>query len=547
MRVSVRLVLAAFAVAGLVLPSGAAAWTWPVDGPVLRPFSFGSDPYAAGQHRGIDIGSPTGSTVVAPAGGTVSFAGTVPTGGKTVTILTPTGYAATLVHLGSIRVLRGTTIEEGSAVGTVGPSGVPDIAEPYVYLGIRVASDDQGYLDPLLFLPPRPQLPAPPAAVDPAPAPVAEAPAPAEQAPLPDATVAPPPAEAPAPEPAADPASAPAPSASDEPAAPAADGDGAASDPGAAEPAGNASSSDGADASVAAPAPASPEPAQVDEAAASEAEGTAAPPASAETAPSGAEAETTLQPGVEPGGESGGASAEAADDWARPGAISAEPPASSAATRVVTFGAPPSRARVPTATTAPSAAGAARHAGERSPNAPDVSGVVPSPIRASHVRPTLTRARLHRPSLVRHRREPTGLARTELKRISMRRAAALHDDVLFPLPLALISILCGVLVAAALVLRRRRTRPGTAPAGAEAARMMVIRGGAEAKTNPGGACVAVRGGPSTPGTRDRIRGPGRHLRALPPTPGERGPDGERDGRAWDARDGGRGQRGHLAA
>jgi hypothetical protein len=151
------------ALLALALPSVASAWTWPVDGPVLRPFSFGSDPYAAGQHRGIDIGAPTGTPVRAAAGGVVSFAGTVPNGGKTVTIQTPSGYAVTLVHLGSISVLRGTTIEEGAAVGTVGPSGVPDIAEPYVYLGIRVASDDQGYLDPLLFLPPRTEPPAVPA------------------------------------------------------------------------------------------------------------------------------------------------------------------------------------------------------------------------------------------------------------------------------------------------------------------------------------------------------------------------------------------------
>jgi Peptidase family M23 len=159
----------------LAVPPAASGWTWPVDGPVLRPFSFGSDPYAAGQHRGIDIGAPSGTPVRAAAGGVVSFAGTVPNGGKTVTIQTSTGYAVTLVHLGSIRVLRGTTIEEGTTVGTVGPSGVPDIPEPYVYLGIRVASDDQGYLDPLLFLPPRAEPAASPeSAADPAPPPADE-------------------------------------------------------------------------------------------------------------------------------------------------------------------------------------------------------------------------------------------------------------------------------------------------------------------------------------------------------------------------------------
>jgi Peptidase family M23 len=198
----------------LAVPPAAHGWTWPVDGPVLRPFSFGSDPYAAGQHRGIDIGAPSGTPVRAAAGGVVSFAGTVPKGGKTVTIQTSSGYAVTLVHLGSIRVLRGTAIEEGATVGTVGPSGVPDIPEPYVYLGIRVASDDQGYVDPLLFLPPRAEpSAAPEPAADPPSAPAGEAsgsepvapPAASEPPPAPVADVSGEPSSAPSEEPATTP------------------------------------------------------------------------------------------------------------------------------------------------------------------------------------------------------------------------------------------------------------------------------------------------------------------------------------------------------
>jgi hypothetical protein len=136
--------------------SGAGAWTWPVDGPVLRPFSFDhAHPYAGGQHRGVDLGAPSGSAVLAPAEGVVSFAGTVPTGGKTVSIQTPFGYTATLVHLGSIGVTRGALVGEASVVGTVGPSGAVELTEPYVYFGARVTSDPQGYVDPLALLPPR--------------------------------------------------------------------------------------------------------------------------------------------------------------------------------------------------------------------------------------------------------------------------------------------------------------------------------------------------------------------------------------------------------
>jgi hypothetical protein len=153
-RKSVRR-LAVLLVCVCALPvSPARAWTWPVDGPVLRPFSFDhAHPYAGGQHRGVDLGAPAGTQVLAPTGGIVSFAGTVPTGGKTVSIETPLGYTATLVHLGSISVKRGAPVGEGSVVGTVGPSGVPELAEPYVYFGLRTTSDQQGYVDPMVFLP----------------------------------------------------------------------------------------------------------------------------------------------------------------------------------------------------------------------------------------------------------------------------------------------------------------------------------------------------------------------------------------------------------
>jgi Peptidase family M23 len=134
----------------------ALAWTWPVDGPVLRQFEFGDDPYAGGQHRGIDIGATVGEPVLSPATGMVTFAGTVPGGGRSMTIETQDGYAVTLLHLGTLGVEKGAGVAEGAPVATGGTSGVPEHAEPYVHLGIRLATDPDGYLDPLLFLPARP-------------------------------------------------------------------------------------------------------------------------------------------------------------------------------------------------------------------------------------------------------------------------------------------------------------------------------------------------------------------------------------------------------
>src|SRR3990170_7608193 len=144
------------ALALLALAPAAQAWTWPASGPVLRPFVFGTDPYAGGQHRGIDVGARADAVVLAPAAGTVTFAGSVPTSGRTVTIQTADGYAVTLTHLGPLLVIKGALVAEGDGVGTIGPSGVPEVPEPYVHLGVRVAADPQGYLDPLSVLPPLP-------------------------------------------------------------------------------------------------------------------------------------------------------------------------------------------------------------------------------------------------------------------------------------------------------------------------------------------------------------------------------------------------------
>ena len=153
MRRTAFLLPALFAI--LVGASPAHAWTWPVDGPVLQPFSLGDDPYAAGYHRGVDVAAPAGSPVRAPAGGTVTFAGTVPRGGRTLTIRTADGYAVRLLHLGTFAVGRGESVREGDVVAAVGPSGEVEHPEPYVHLGVRIASERDGYVDPLSLLPAR--------------------------------------------------------------------------------------------------------------------------------------------------------------------------------------------------------------------------------------------------------------------------------------------------------------------------------------------------------------------------------------------------------
>jgi len=401
--------------------SVARAWVWPVDGPVLRPFSFDhAHPYAGGQHRGIDIGAPGGTEVVAPAKGVVSFAGTVPTGGKTVSIQTPLGYTATLVHLGSIEVRQGAAVAEGDVVGTVGPSGTPELSDPYLYFGVRLTADEQGYVDPLGLLPPRAAA-APPAAGEPQAVPAT----------------------------AAAPASAPT-------------------------------------AAVSTPAPVVSAPPT--EASAPEAGSPAVPSPAVEKADM---AVTPSEPIVD--------TARAASDTLVPVA-------------------PRALSHAPSLTFRPSGSVRGRHAAGR-------SGV---PVAARDVSMPHTAPRAQAGDV---------WARGERGESTVR-AAAHGGALMWPAGL----VVTCVALACAGAARRKRARimsdvepePSFVEADATA-------------QDPGGARLAVCVGQASPGPRRRVRGSGRHLRALPPLEGQRRPDGEWDRRAWDAGDGHGRSRRRLAA
>src|SRR3954471_24304402 len=113
--------------ATLQLLSGTAlagGWTWPIRGPVITTYRNGDDPYAAGQHRGVDIGAPVGSQVVAATPGTVTFAGVVGSAGLVVSERSADGrFDLSYLHLSSTSVHRGDRLAEGAALGSVGTSG----------------------------------------------------------------------------------------------------------------------------------------------------------------------------------------------------------------------------------------------------------------------------------------------------------------------------------------------------------------------------------------------------------------------------------------
>ena len=141
--------LCAITLVALLLPvtsALAASWQRPVRGPVLRAFELSADRYARGQHRGLDLGAPPGTTVRAACAGRVRFAGSVPGGGRTVSVRCG-GLVATYQHLGATAVRRGRLVLAGAAVGTVGRSGRPRERRAHVHLGAREAASGR-YVDP---------------------------------------------------------------------------------------------------------------------------------------------------------------------------------------------------------------------------------------------------------------------------------------------------------------------------------------------------------------------------------------------------------------
>jgi hypothetical protein len=137
------------AVAGLGSPGVAAGtWTWPVRGPIVRPFEPPASPYGAG-HRGIDIAVTPGTVVVAPSPGVVSFAGRV-AGQLFVSIDHGAGLVSTSSYLSSVLVAVDDPVVAGQPIGLSG-AGHPGGTTPHLHFGVRLGGV---YVDPLDYLAP---------------------------------------------------------------------------------------------------------------------------------------------------------------------------------------------------------------------------------------------------------------------------------------------------------------------------------------------------------------------------------------------------------
>lgn len=132
---------------------GIGSWPWPLIGEVVGEYRNGSDPYAAGQHRGVDIAAPAGTPARAVVAGTVSFSGKLPDGGQTVTIRSAE-HLVSYLHLSRRDLSRGASVGVGEVVGLVGTTGKRSTTRPHLHLGVRLAATRR-YVDPMTLLGPK--------------------------------------------------------------------------------------------------------------------------------------------------------------------------------------------------------------------------------------------------------------------------------------------------------------------------------------------------------------------------------------------------------
>jgi murein DD-endopeptidase MepM/ murein hydrolase activator NlpD len=114
---------------------------WPIAGGTITQ-------YYSSYHKALDIAAPAGSTVMASAGGVVTWAGWKNNGGGLVIAVDHgNGIVTVYNHLGSMWVAAGATVTAGQGIAAVGCTGV--CTGPHVHYEVIV---DGVIVNPLRYL-----------------------------------------------------------------------------------------------------------------------------------------------------------------------------------------------------------------------------------------------------------------------------------------------------------------------------------------------------------------------------------------------------------
>ncbi len=111
---------------------------WPARGWVTSEFGFRLDPYTGERrlHEGLDIANAPGTTVSAPADGTVVYAANESGYGNVLVIDHGSGIKTRYGHLSHIDVRLGNRVTRGQPVATVGNSGRS--TGPHLHYEVRI-------------------------------------------------------------------------------------------------------------------------------------------------------------------------------------------------------------------------------------------------------------------------------------------------------------------------------------------------------------------------------------------------------------------------
>ena len=127
-------------------PATDATHRLPLAGPFTWPGAGGS--FGAGRaghiHQGIDLLAPSGTPIVAPEAGTVTFVAYQAKAAGYYVVLHSPDYDYAFMHLlaGSTRVHVGQTVAIGDPIGLVGQTG--DAAAPHLHFEVWVGPWQQG-------------------------------------------------------------------------------------------------------------------------------------------------------------------------------------------------------------------------------------------------------------------------------------------------------------------------------------------------------------------------------------------------------------------
>lgn len=111
---------------------------WPARGWVTSDFGQRMDPYTAERvmHEGLDIAAPAGRDVLAPADGTVVFAGLEGGYGNVIVIDHGYGIKTRYGHLSQIMVKAGQHVRRGESIAAIGNTGRS--TGPHLHYEVRV-------------------------------------------------------------------------------------------------------------------------------------------------------------------------------------------------------------------------------------------------------------------------------------------------------------------------------------------------------------------------------------------------------------------------